>query len=520
MTLPIVPCGSWKRVLCAVWVGCLVACSRDAGDTGQDDTGGAGTDASTQTSTEGTRGESESDTTGGDSCVPTTCASLGLECGEPADGCGGQLECGSCDDGGSCSDEGLCIATGELASSVSQYGITWTFDGEYLVGRFVTGDWWVVGPLTIESVAPAPGGGRNGSMLDPVGPQAYDARGGSYSAEAGLEFPLPLEPNHSLVSAISHPEEPDCDQGGTPGWLTYSGSCQRGPIATQAVLTVLAEPPPASAFRPPYAGADKPLHLASTICWDSLPDLPAPGSLPDAEATLRHVERPWIDHLNSWTMQHGCATLNMFCYGREIGDVVSTLAAFVLVDSPHREDVALRLVQLGIDNYGVLEAGGGWGSDGGHFNGRKFPIVFAGGLLGDAAMASPGTAIGNEDAMTYHGAHGGALWGRQCTNCYFEAGCSYTDACPNGARDCKDPAELVDGCSDYRNCCTSRTWVGEALAIHLMGLADAWDHAPFFEYVDRWMTGDVPGGGGTSNAFVEEMWTTHRRGTVANGCGP
>lgn len=42
-----------------------------------------------------------------------------------------------------------------------------------------------------------------------------------------------------------------------------------------------------------------------------------------------------------------------------------------------------------IDNYGVIQAGGGWGSDGGHFNGRKFPIVFAGAMLGDPAMTAP-----------------------------------------------------------------------------------------------------------------------------------
>ena len=32
------------------------------------------------------------------------------------------------------------------ASSVTQYGITWTFDKAYPVGQFVTGDWWVGRP--------------------------------------------------------------------------------------------------------------------------------------------------------------------------------------------------------------------------------------------------------------------------------------------------------------------------------------------------------------------------------------
>ena len=34
---------------------------------------------------------------------------------------------------------------GATASSVTQWGITWTFNADYEVGQFVTGDWWVVG---------------------------------------------------------------------------------------------------------------------------------------------------------------------------------------------------------------------------------------------------------------------------------------------------------------------------------------------------------------------------------------
>ena len=33
---------------------------------------------------------------GGNSCVPSTCKSLGYDCGVNADGCGGTVDCGSC----------------------------------------------------------------------------------------------------------------------------------------------------------------------------------------------------------------------------------------------------------------------------------------------------------------------------------------------------------------------------------------------------------------------------------------
>lgn len=407
----------------------------------------------------------------------------------------------------------------QQASSVSQYGITWTFDGTYPVGQYVTGDWWVVGPVTIESVSPDPTDGRNGSMLDPVGSQDYDDRAGNHEAGLRVSFPLTVEGTHSLVSSISHPEEPECTNGSSDAWLTYDGDCQRGPIHTQAILTIVDQAPPADAFRPPYAGPDKPSHRASDVCWDALPKLAGPAELPDAEALLRHVERPWVDHLGSWVMQHGCATHNMYCYGREIGNIVAQLATYVLLDTPQQQTLAIRLIQLGIDNHGVLQAGGGWPGDGGHFNGRKLPIVLAGSLLGDAAMASPGLDVGNEDRMTYYGSDGIARWGRDCDSCYFASGCDYAGACMNGAKDCRDPAGLEDGCADYRNCCTSVTWVGEALAVHAMGQRQAWGHDAFFDYVDRWVAGDVDGGGGASSDFVLEMWSMYRDAApTVGGC--
>ncbi|MBX3464889.1 MAG: hypothetical protein KF830_17105, partial [Planctomycetes bacterium] len=45
-------------------------------------------------------------------------------------------------------------AGGQLSSSITQWGITWTFDHDYQVGQFCNGDWWVVGPVTVVSITP------------------------------------------------------------------------------------------------------------------------------------------------------------------------------------------------------------------------------------------------------------------------------------------------------------------------------------------------------------------------------
>ncbi len=41
-------------------------------------------------------------------CVPATCESLGQECGQPGDGCGGTLNCGGCEGNELC-DSGVCV---------------------------------------------------------------------------------------------------------------------------------------------------------------------------------------------------------------------------------------------------------------------------------------------------------------------------------------------------------------------------------------------------------------------------
>lgn len=39
----------------------------------------------------------------------------------------------------------------------------------------------------------------------------------------------------------------------------------------------------------------------------------------------------------------------------------------------------------------------------------------------------------------------------------------------------------------YRRCCTSHSWIAEALSARLMGAMELWNHPAFFGYCDRWM---------------------------------
>ncbi|MHC4406237.1 MAG: hypothetical protein ACYTG0_41925, partial [Planctomycetota bacterium] len=54
-----------------------------------------------------------------------------------------------------------------LEERVTQHGITWTFEQPARVGRFVNGDYYVVGPLTITRITPSPlWGDEVGEIID------------------------------------------------------------------------------------------------------------------------------------------------------------------------------------------------------------------------------------------------------------------------------------------------------------------------------------------------------------------
>src|SRR5690606_6636992 len=61
----------------------------------------------------------------------------------------------------------VCAAQVHAATSVSRHGVTWVFDKDYPTGQYANGDPWVVGPVTITSITPAPTNGRNGTVINP-----------------------------------------------------------------------------------------------------------------------------------------------------------------------------------------------------------------------------------------------------------------------------------------------------------------------------------------------------------------
>lgn len=474
---------------------------------------------------------------------------------------------------------------------ISQFGITWTFATEVPVRQFVNGDYYVVGPATVVSIDPAPVFGddvpteeldaierhsqarqadhayvRNGTMLNPPAAQASGLDSGVrnwYRPDLARRLPISLQPGDTLVSSISlkQGEESEFPYHGSGA---VRGENDNSPVKTVAVLTCVAEPLPPDAFRPSWAdhresAAERRIYLARNLRRELLPRLPRPDgdrfaireSRPTEFATdldlwVRVFQRPWF---NPGFFGFDQPMNNMPHYGQWVGQAMSVAGLILLTDLPEdqRERLLIGVVQVGVDYWGAVRAGHpGWEGWGGHGSGRKFPIVFAGLLLGDDAMASPTrtfpqvnfgednqtmyarTFSGAEVAFAGHsGIHADSSIPRANWGPYEHLHPSAWD----------QPGQDNFQSDAYRRANTSSSWVGQALVMRLLHAEEHWSQDAFFDYVDRWMYEDdreqrlaiaaaFPKSGFeddtkswriqgyTWEPFVEQMWDRYRS-TVA-----
>jgi hypothetical protein len=447
-----------------------------------------------------------------------------------------------------------------LKQNVSQYGITWTFQKPARIGRFVNGDWYVVGPVTIETVDPRPLYGseiprreldgmdnerpeaqrvRNGFMLNPPAKMevAYDSGVRNWFTPSLIQkLPVTMKPGDSLVSTISMPKNLVLH-------AQLRNKIERGvddssPIRTAAVLTCVSEPQPPDTFRPGFCDRRQRIYLARNLKRDLLPRAAATKSIPKIRQYIRFTQRPWVG-----TCFFGFEepVENMPQYGLEYGRVVGISALLLCTDlkQQQKEPLLVNFVQIGIDLGSMVRAGHpGWTGWGGHGSGRKLPIVFAMLLLGDDELAGislsyPKVSFGEDEQTAYGDCWTGAK--------VVFAGHSGIDAATGEGRsrgsgwgpyEHTPPSQWKDGqntSESYRRCCTSVGWVAQALTLRLMQAEQAWGHDAFFDYVDRWMyeddsafvktikeaTGrdhdrDWARQGQAWDAFVNEMWAKHR----------
>ncbi|MFK7801944.1 MAG: hypothetical protein AB8G95_09950 [Anaerolineae bacterium] len=420
--------------------------------------------------------------------------------------------------------------------TITQFGITWTFEEPVEFGQFANGDYWVVGPVKVVHLDPpsteVDGRVKNGSMINPSpqdgSTQGYDssmygtygphfdpvlnvARPNNQSLSAGNPLNIPV--SSSLVSTISR------DDAGV-----------RPQLETAAILTVLDAPAEDGSFRPPYSGSDKSIrHQTDQINWSLLKNLDPVGNMPDLSAVERNFERPWLDHVPNWLGRELHPTDNMPDYGREISTKIGVGALMLHLDFPQneKETLLIRYLQLGIDFYGIVEDGGtaNWAPNGGHASGRKWPILFAGLMLDDEGMQNIGSGDGSgaalfgEDAQTFYvtqedidSTHNPDTRGCELEE-YEQSDLGMAEW---GIRHSTEPVKDNKAwCANYRTCCTANAWAGFVLAAHIMDAKELWDHDPLFDYQDRYMGIQEPGDWTRcQDPFTEQMWDRYRAGPI------
>ena len=408
-----------------------------------------------------------------------------------------------------------------LKESVSEYGITWTFEKPARVGQFINGDFYVVGPVAVVKIDPAPRYGsevaddeldgrekvpveqrcRNGAVLNaPARMQAAWDSGimNYYAPEARARLPIAMKPGDSLTSSIS------LKQGEKVTYPYHAGTVRgvedNSPVKMIAVLTCVAGPLPPDAFRPGYSGHDTRIYLARDLKRDLLPHFTQPADAPDPVKFAERVQRPWCDAgFFSFDVPQNSMPNYAQAYAQCVADSV-LLACCDGTRPEDRERLIIDIIQIGIDHYGLVRNGHpGWPAHGGHGSGRKFPIVFAGAMLGDEAMANinqtfPKAQFGEDEQTAYGDCWTGAkvvFTGHSGIDEATGIGRDYVRAGnPWGPYEHLSPDKWLPEqfrSDAYRRANTSTCFVAQALVLRTMKLEKAWNHDAFFDYVDRWM---------------------------------
>ncbi len=460
--------------------------------------------------------------------------------------------------------------TPEPITEISQYGVTWYFAEPVQAGQFVSGDWWVVGPVTVTAVDPAPevipydgtadrdplagsippeGYWVNGSMIDPLpgslgrgAGQAYDQRARNFNVNRLVSYPITIPPVSSLVSTISE--------------LPLDPTVIRPTLRGASVLTVVAEPPPEDAFRPGLVAGDKRIYRESEIRWEILPGLEPTENVPhiprrhprlvDEEWTPRYA-RPWLVHGDFWSGEEQLAPINnMEAYHQYIAIELMVGAVLLVTDYGDRSKLMRHYLQVCIDYAAVSRnRDGGIGIRGTY----AWPIIFAGLMFGDDELRDifiNGQNSTNdyhtyrrrgyfwEDRPEEHPASSFVIPGETWTSYHQRTG---KRAVFWNAQESIRPSETGwSGTSETYRYMHSVSMPGFTLAALAMGEVerlDAGHHSPgaYSAYADRWMSetretlatyglnpnhasahyvGSTLGALRNSHGFIDEMWHEHR----------
>ncbi len=318
-----------------------------------------------------------------------------------------------------------------FSEGIQHYSITWSFNNEKLIGRFINGDYWVVKDPNFSIIEispevliidrrPDPNDPNdpnellqliNGSMFNPSSDnaQGYDEGVPVYDAELtvnvdpNIGFVPPSE--GSLISSISWHAP-----GSHTDLICHNVQFAHHKLKHAAVLTILDEKPPPDAFRPGYFGSSKTIYRKSDLDYSVLAgyipsattepfynfdDVSAGdcGREPQTYPTVgdqfnRYLARPWLLHVAGWQGRQVHPTENMPNYHERLYNVLSEASVLLQCDlntitgnSDELDKILLPFLQIGIDSYSIISTGES--ADSGL---HPMPIYLLGRMLGIPSM--------------------------------------------------------------------------------------------------------------------------------------
>ncbi len=414
----------------------------------------------------------------------------------------------------------------EAASSITRHGVTWKFDKDYTAGQYANGDWWVLGPVVITQITPTPAAGRNGTMVNPKRgrAQGFDDRiwGNTYNAalNAGTNLPLAVAANSSVVSSISK-----------SAVSTYTQ------FEAFVILTVVDSVPAGGSFRPPYIGDGSRASRwkAADLDYSALNTLnsSALSSKPSISTVAGYFDKTWYEQDLTWTGRYlHTSYMAPSGYGRDMASRTGDAALLLNLDYTNAEKQTLltRLVQYGIDIYGILADGGRWYDTGGHNIGRFSPLLVAAATLDDAELKSrcDGSQMKfSEFCQTFFVSQADVDRPRYTAD--GRPRLPYTAAdigLPEWGETHNDnPSRDGNNWNAYyRDTCGGQL-TGPAMAARAMGLRSLANWEPFFQYQERHLNYEQSAGyGGEFNsnptpAFHKQFYNVHKN-AVPGSAGP
>ena len=374
-----------------------------------------------------------------------------------------------------------------LQKSIKTEDITWYFNKDCTTGVFANGDYWVKGPVVIDSITPSFDGTNNGWEVNPVveGGQGFQdgCSGGNFDPALVPKLPFTADPDKYPDKRLSIVK-------------TTSSGGNRPCINTAAVLTVVSEIPPengAAVFRPPYVGDQKPYYYVDSIKKDLLPNYQPVNNTPTLNSVRNNFSKFRMDHKPGVLGRSLRPKFSMNDYQPANTAHQNEAAIRFMLNDPYeqKKPALTNFLQFGIDHVHTMFLGQRWPAGGGHQPGHLIVIAFTAVMLDieEAKKILREAAFFHGSYFFYVGKHSLTLWGEKSSeNGYW----SYiTDE--KGSRSQKDPYELIDGgiAGEAYQLITSQSHKGEILATHLMPvLKEAWNPTEWKivqNYTDRWV---------------------------------